>query len=62
MFVGQYNMTNATQISPEQGCNLFALWGKMTPTTNLEPAIFGATTKINEGFRASSNLDPCQKS
>ena len=27
------------QALPQQGCNPFALWGKMTPTTNLEPTI-----------------------
>ena len=59
-----------------QGCNPFALWGKMTPTTNLEPAILAVWCELelaleagssideqrNPAYKASSNLDPCQKS
>ena len=41
-----------------QGCNLFALWGKMTPTTNLEPAIFAVGCELELvlkwGFRGNN--------
>ena len=29
-----------------QGCNPFALWGKMTPTANLEPAILAVGCEL----------------
>ena len=48
------------RLSDGQGCNPFALWGKMTLTTNLEPAILAVGYELELvlkcGFRANGKI------
>ena len=49
-----------SRVSSNQGCNPFALWGKTTPTTNLEPAILEVGCELELvlkcGFRGNQNI------